>query len=247
MSRLVLLAILVALNLLAPGNMLVAGPAGPARADLLPVPPNLVALDSEAGEKMLFEAEASKAYFPLSLQFVTQQNQAFCGVASLVMVLNALHMPAPVSGQLAPFSAFDQNNIFNAATEKVVPRATIEEEGMTLDQLGALAQASGLKAEVHHAADSTVDDFRKRASERLKTAGQYVLVNYLRSAIGQQKYGHISPLAAYDAESDRFLILDVSRYKYPPVWVKAAELFAAMNTPDPSNQDRSRGFVEIAR
>jgi hypothetical protein len=44
-----------------------------------------------------------------------------------------------------------------------------------------------------------------------------VIVNYLRKAIGQEKGGHISPLAAYDAETDRFLILDVSRYKYPPV------------------------------
>jgi Phytochelatin synthase len=35
-------------------------------------------------------------------------------------------------------------------------------------------------------------------------------------AIGQEQGGHISPLAAYDAETDRFLILDVSRYKYPP-------------------------------
>ena len=47
-------------------------------------------------------------------------------------------------------------------------------------------------------------------------------MNYLRKAIGQERGGHISPLAAYDAKSDRFLILDVARYKYPPVWVKAS-------------------------
>ena len=67
---------------------------------------------------------------------------------------------------------------------------------------------------------------RNSASRReyLGTEDHYVLVNYLRRAIGQERGGHISPLAAYDADTDRFLILDVSRYKYPPVWVGAAEL-----------------------
>jgi hypothetical protein len=39
----------------------------------------------------------------------------------------------------------------------------------------------------------------------------------------------------------------VSRYKYPPVWVGAAELFAAMNTTaDPDTDDKTRGFVLIS-
>jgi hypothetical protein len=59
--------------------------------------------------------------------------------------------------------------------------------------------------------------------------------------------GHISPLAAYDKEGDRFLILDVSRYKYPPVWVEAAALFAAMNTTDKDNENRTRGYVIVGR
>jgi hypothetical protein len=84
-------------------------------------------------------------------------------------------------------------------------------------------------------------------SGSLAADGQYVLVNFLRSAIGEEQFGHISPLAAYDAASDRFLILDVSRYKYPPVWVTAADLFRAMNTPDSDNQNRSRGYVIITR
>ena len=63
--------------------------------------------------------------------------------------------------------------------------------------------------------------------------GHFVIVNYLRSALGEEAGGHISPLAAYDGKADRFLILDVARYKYPPVWVKTADMFAAMNTPTP--------------
>jgi Phytochelatin synthase len=54
-------------------------------------------------------------------------------------------------------------------------------------------------------------------------------------------------LAAYDTKSDRFLILDVARYKYPPVWVKASELFDAMNTADADNEEKTRGFVLISK
>jgi hypothetical protein len=102
-----------------------------------------------------------------------------------------------------------------------------------------------VEADVHHAADSDLDDFRHLARTYLEKKDHHVIVNYLRRAIGQEHGGHISPLAAYDADTDRFLILDVARYKYPPVWVKAEDLFAAMNTADLSNDHKSRGFVLI--
>ncbi|MBO0733035.1 MAG: hypothetical protein J2P49_01675 [Methylocapsa sp.] len=38
------------------------------------------------------------------------------------------------------------------------------------------------------------------------------------------------PLTAHDAAAGRFLILDMLRYKYPPVWVRAEDLFNAANT-----------------
>ena len=167
------------LLLLAFAGSLLLAPAG-ASADTLPLPANLVSLDSPEGEVLLVEAEARSDYFPLSLQFVTQNNQAFCGVASTVMVLNALKMPAPASQVLAPFSAFDQENVFNPATEAVVARAVVERMGMTLDQLGGLLAAHGLKAEVHHAANSSVDDFRRLVSQELEQPGGFVVVNYLR-------------------------------------------------------------------
>jgi hypothetical protein len=55
----------------------------PVSAELLPVPQNLVALDSIPGEQLLFNAEARRAYFPLSAQFVTQENQGLCGIVRL--------------------------------------------------------------------------------------------------------------------------------------------------------------------
>ena len=48
-------------------------------------------------------------------------------------------------------------------------------------------------------------------------------------------------------KSDRFLILDVARYKYPPVWVTASDLFAAMNTTDAANNNKTRGYVLVTK
>ena len=70
----------------------------------------------------------------------------------------------------------------------------------------------------------------------------FVAVNYHRPTLGQEGTGHISPLAAYDAGTDRLLVLDVSRHRYPPVWVRAADLFAAMDT---DAGPHSRGFVTV--
>jgi Phytochelatin synthase len=199
------------------------------------------------GSKLLMESEALDAYWPLSIQFVTQENQAFCGVASIVMVLNALDVPAPETPAFEPFRTFTQGNFFNDATQEILPREILARQGMTLDQLGNLFGAFAIEAQVHHAAESSVEEFRELASNALGEDGRYVVVNYLRAAIKQEKGGHISPLAAYDADTDRFLILDVSRYKYPPVWVETADLFAAMNTEDSDNENKTRGFVLVSR
>jgi hypothetical protein len=219
---------------------------GQVSAQTLPLPEPLINLNSEQGARLLLESEANRAYWPLSIQFVTQKNQAYCGVASLTMVLNALGVPAPSTPEFEPFKTFTQDNLLNDETERVLPKEVLAKIGMTLDQIGGLLTTFGVKADIHHAADTSLDEFRKLATEALSTPNRYVIVNYLRRAIGQERGGHISPVAAYDADTDRFLVLDVSRYKYPPVWVEADDLYAAMNTPDSDNQNRTRGFVLVA-
>ncbi len=216
-----------------------------AGSQTLQLPENLVNLDSDKGAELLKESEALEAYWPLSIQFVTQKNQAFCGIASIVMVLNALAVPAPATPEFEPFKTFTQDNVFNLKTNEVITPEVLAEQGMTLDQIGQFLSSYPVRADVHHAADSTLESFRSSAREHLAKENHHVIVNYLRRAIGQEKGGHISPLAAYDADTDRFLILDVSRYKYPPVWVSARELFDAMNTTDSDNQNRTRGFVLV--
>ena len=220
---------------------------GLASAQTLPLPGNLIDLRSGQGEQLLHDSDAMEAFIPLSSNFVTQKTQAYCGVASMVMVLNALQLPAPAVPEYDPYHTFTQDNLLNEQTDRILPRDVLAKQGMTLDQLGGILASQPVTAEVHHASDSTPEAFRNSARDHLSTEGQFVIINYLRKAIGQERGGHISPLAAYDAETDRFLILDVSRYKYPPVWVTTADLFAAMNTTDSDNENRTRGYVLVSR
>jgi hypothetical protein len=200
----------------------------------LPLPDTLIAADSAAGHKLFVDSRYTADYDDLYRNFVSQEHMAFCGVASSVTVLNALHMSPPVS----------QKTFFDDAASKVHGELAVRFGGMTLEQLSGLLRAHGVEATATFASDTTLEKFRELAKENLKTHGDYMLINYQRGKLGQRESGHISPLAAYDAASDRFLILDVAAFKYPPVWVPAATLWAAMQAVD-SSSGRSRGFVVV--
>jgi hypothetical protein len=219
---------------------------GGAIAQMGSQPGTLIALTTPEGEQLLVLSKARKDYWPLSVQFVTQDNLAYCGVASSVMVLNAMSIPAPEAPEYGSFPMFTQKNFFSDAARKVVPPERVSRQGMTLDQLGQLLETYPVKAKIYHTANSSLEEFRSLAVKNLQEPGNFVVVNYLRSAIGQKTGGHISPVAAYNEQTDRFLILDVSRYKYPPVWVKATDLWKAMDSVD-SDSGKKRGFVLVSR
>jgi hypothetical protein len=141
---------------------------------------------------------------------------------------------------------FTQTNIFNSQTEQIHPAAKIRWQGMTLEQLGQLLSTYPVDVEVFHGDELSLAEFRDLLRQNLSEPNNFVLVNYLRSAINQQTGGHISPVAAYNATEDRFLILDVATYKYPPVWVSATDLWEAVNTIDAS-VNQSRGIVMVGR
>jgi hypothetical protein len=95
---------------------------------------------------------------------------------------------------------------------------------MTLDQVGSFLATYPVEAKVVHASETPVDSFRAAARKYLETAGHFVIVNYLRKATGQERGGPSRRLRHMMPIQIRFLILDVSRYKYRPVCVFAAEL-----------------------
>lgn len=90
----------------------------------------------------------------------------------------------------------------------------------------------------------TIGKMRFDLKNALMDSNSRVLVNYDRSAVGQFGGGHWSPVGSYSEKEDAFLVLDVAKYKYPPVWIPSERLFDGMATTDdcglwdyPSGQD----------
>src|SRR5215204_5662780 len=90
------------------------------RAETLPLPQSLIGAATDEGEALFLDADAREAYFPLASNFVTQQNQAFRGVASMVMVFNAMQLPAPAVPAFDPYRMFTQDNVLSAQTEAIL-------------------------------------------------------------------------------------------------------------------------------
>jgi hypothetical protein len=219
-----------------------------ARQENQPEPP--VYLDTAEGLKRLEESDARQSFVPLSMYFVTQDTQTLCGVASSTMVLNAL-IPDPQRPTLfegpPPFRLFAQSNFFTDQVEKIIHRKEVEAQGMILDKLGEVLGTFPVTVEVVHAGGTNNEDtFRKAAKEVLRSRDRFVILNYLRTAVGQETGGHFSPIAAYHENTDSFLVYDVARYKYPPSWVRTKYLWNAMMAKDDASS-MTRGYLIVRK
>jgi acetyl/propionyl-CoA carboxylase alpha subunit len=201
----------------------------------LPLPGNLVSLESPEGKTLLEESQTRIDHESLVAHLQTQEKRSWCGVASAVTVLNSFDVRPQIT----------QSGFFTDCVTNERSWLRTSFTGMTIDSFARMLQCHGVQARVVHAEASSFEEFRRVARENLKTKGNYVVVNYERSQVGQKPLGHVSPISAYHESSDRFLILDVATFKYPPVWVAASTLWAAMNTIDGESK-HSRGYVLIS-
>lgn len=208
----------------------------------LPVPKNLIAFNSLAGKHLLLSSKYNNSFFVLAPYFVTQKTLTYCAIASSAMLLNALNVATPTPAEYAPYSLFTQKNIFTDAVLKVVSKEDVGQHGLALETEGRLLGQFGLAVKTVFAQKSTLHDFMTQAMKALSSSKAILLVNFNRSSIGEVGSGHFSPIAAYNEKANAFLLLDVARYKYPPVWVKAKTLWASMKAKDTASH-KSRGFI----
>mmetsp|Transcript_9167 Transcript_9167/g.13921 ORF Transcript_9167/g.13921 Transcript_9167/m.13921 type:complete len:163 (+) Transcript_9167:757-1245(+) len=74
----------------------------------------------------------------------------------------------------------------------------------------------------------------------------YALVNYGRQEISQTGSGHFACLGGYDPASNKVLVLDTARFKYPPVWVDMEQFYNSINTLD-KDAGKLRGFIVASK
>jgi hypothetical protein len=179
-----------------------------------------------------------------------QMNQAYCGVASSMAVLNSLrgkitlpHDPIYDPYRWATQPALIQSDCVRETLYDIDKMQHVF-WGLGLDMATTLLnchlQGQGYSATAHHV-DPTVDsstalkELRSVFLAALEDEDTRLVVNYDRGGITQETvgYGHFSPIGAYNYEMDAFLIMDVAKYKFPPVWVPTSYLVRALGTMDP--------------
>lgn len=205
---------------------------------------NLLYLTTEVGEDRLLDAELNRDYFSIATYLETEQVLTFCGPATVAAVANSLNIDRPSPDRLYPWTLFTQDLLFNEANQALKPYGMVEHEGLTLAELDQFVENIGLAAEHHFADETSVDELRVAIQTTLENRDARLIVNYSRKALPQSGGGHISPIGAYDEDTDSILILDVAKYKYPPVWISVQKLHDAMMLVD-TGSNRSRGFIEV--
>lgn len=218
----------------------------PAASGLSSAEPAVVYWDSTAGKTLRARIPADADYWQLSTTFAVQNTQSYCSVASAITVLNAMPIKKPVDPAYAPYAYFTQSNFFTPEVIQVISPQAVMAMGMTREQMAETLNRHGVNAQSIAGDTIKVNALRKLLRKALGNDGQFVLANYLRASLGQEGAGHWSALAAFDKQSDSVLILDVAKYKYPPVWVGISTLRQAIATID-STSNKARGLVIVSK
>lgn len=210
------------------------------------LPQECIAFSSAEGRKLFTEAITStngtnymQIYFPLAEQFTTQAEPAFCGLATLAMCLNALHIdPGRIwKGAWRWFS----EDLLDCCT----PLETAKEQGISFVQFVCLARCNGALADDVRADSAlSLERFREIVKRVCATSDEIVVLNYTRKVLDQTGDGHFSPIGGYNEASDMVLMLDVARFKYPPHWVRLPLVFEAIQRVDQSS-GLPRGLVVL--
>lgn len=208
----------------------------------LPSPP-AIAFASPEGQRIFANALAAgtmQSFFPLIEQFRTQDEPAYCGLASVAMVLNALSID-PRRPWKGVWRYFHEQML-----DCCYPLEKVKLHGITLEQAACLARCNGATVEVFPHGTCSVAEFRAMVQSAC-SGGQsgHLVVSYSRKAFKQTGDGHFSPVGGYEPGEDRVLILDTARFKYPPHWVLLEDLYNAMAAVD-SVTGKPRGFMRIA-
>ncbi len=181
------------------------------------LPDTCISFSSEEGQKIFKEALQTghmNCYFRLAAQFRTQDEPAFCGLSSLVMVLNSLEVD-PGKVWKGVWRWYHENML-----DCCEPLDDVKKHGINFDQFVCLAYCNYLTVDATRGTkELTYNSFRHMLKEYTKREDVFSVLSYSRSVLGQTGDGHFSPIGGYHPDRDLVLILDVARFKYPPHWV----------------------------
>jgi hypothetical protein len=195
-----------------------------------------------------FLKHTAPGFWRLMPYYVPQQDGSACSLASIAMLVNAARAGTTLNSQEKLVTQPELlKKVKNSAWKKMPFR------GVSLDEIGPLIDESlkaygitAKKVEVVHTEDASLKTKAKLHEDLLKiesSGNTIILANFIQGIYtGDAQVGHFAPLAAYDAESKRVLVMDPDREWYEPYWVSEETLLNGMNTPD-KQTGHKRGYA----
>lgn len=193
-------------------------------------------------------------YWRLAPHYVGQETDCACSLASATMVINAIRgnrSRAPGSmivTQQMLLEAVNHDIWHKGSGNDGGPGVTLTqlaqllERGLAVNDLSADIAATPIGSEIDPR--KAVAGFRRDMAE-CEQGRQLIIANYYsQTVIGSGDFGHFSPVAAFDAQQDLVLIMDVWRFEYEPYWVPVDKLLAGMMTAS-SVSGEPRGYLNI--
>ncbi|OWF43910.1 glutathione gamma-glutamylcysteinyltransferase 2-like [Mizuhopecten yessoensis] len=208
------------------------------------LPDGCIAFSSTEGKTIFREALVSGhmgCYFKMASQFSTQAEPAFCGLTTLVMILNALEVD-PGKVWKGPWRWYHEDML-----ECCVSLDVMKENGITFDQFVCLAACNSLEGESTRMDDSaSLETFRNHVTRLSRNDDRFIALSYSRKILGQTGDGHFSPVGGYHPDRDMVLVMDTARFKYPPHWVPLTTIWEAMKPLDKST-GKPRGYCILSK
>lgn len=205
------------------------------------LPASLIALDSKLGRQHLLESLSSssaESYWALSQHFTNQSDPAYCGITSLMTVLNSMGVDPQVRWRGGWRFYGNEDTLLDRCC---ISKERVQRIGIDMEDFSRLATCQGLRVSLNRASPNRDGpaDFRNSVQAATSSPTSILVVSFGRSHLGQTGDGHFSPIAAYHAGSDSILVMDVARFKYPCYWVSVADMYEAMRPVDiTTNQPR---------
>ena len=197
-------------------------------------------------------------YWALSPFYLAQQTNAACSLASMAVAMNMLRgLPANAADAL-----ITQDSLLEAVADPGwSEQAAQDGDGVTFEDLIKQAKSSMAALDIRGSVEArqpardqtaTLDAFRAVLAQNETSAADVVLVYFNQGVVtGDWDGPHVSPLGAYDAATDRVLVMDVDREWYVPYWTKTEVLYNAMLKPTSAEhgvlEGEVGGWVRIAR
>jgi hypothetical protein len=157
-----------------------------------PPPPVTVNLNSSLGSALLVDGSCLNEHFlrGLANHFATQANQAMCGIATAIMLLNALALPRnaiPTDEKYSPYSYFTVDSFFQNVTLLTASDVTRPPGGVGMQDMPLLLR-NYAHADSILASDipNGVAGLRRILRTHMAQQGRFLAVNYHRRAGLQQ-------------------------------------------------------------